>query len=130
MTEDTAPVSREQIYNFIRDEIDTIPHLEALLLTWRDQSRQWSVLEIAKELYVPEEVAHNVLQGLHRRGLLAAEGERYRYASRFIQRDRLIEALDATYRHELVPISRLIHSKGTGAIRDFADAFRFTKNKE
>lgn len=129
MTEDT-PVSREEIYTFVGEEIDTIPHLEALLLVWRNQPRRWTASEIARALYVPEESALNILEGLHRRGLLAVSEDQYRYASLSIKRDQLVEALDATYRRELIPISRLIHSKGTAAIRNFADAFRFTRNKE
>jgi len=129
MTED-IPVSREEIYTFVGEEFDTIPHLEALLLVWRNQPRRWTASEIARELYVPEDAAQTILEGLHRRGLLAMSEGQYRYASLSIKRDRLVEALEATYRRELIPISRLIHSKGTAAMRNFADAFRFTRNKE
>lgn len=129
MIEET-PVSREEIYDFIDREIDTIPHLEALLLIWKNSPRQWSADEIAKELYVSSELARNVLQNLQRRGLLSVENGLYRYASRSIKRDTLVQALDAIYRRELIPISKLIHSKGTAAMRDFAKAFRFTKNKD
>ncbi len=132
MTEET-PVGREEVYDFIREEIDTIPHLEALLLIWKSRSKQWTVEEIAKELYVSTGIAHNVLQGLNRRGLLVLRNgipEQYAYESISTRRDRLLEALDATYRRELIPISRLIHSKGTAAMQDFAQAFRFTKDRE
>ncbi|HWF67340.1 MAG TPA: hypothetical protein VN670_08545 [Acidobacteriaceae bacterium] len=129
MTEET-PVNREEIYDFIHREIDTIPHLEALLLIWKSSPRQWSAEEVAKELYVSEGTSQNVLQNLHRRGLLIADNGLYRYASTSIRRDSLVQALDATYRRELIPISKLIHAKGTAAMRDFAEAFRFTKGKE
>ena len=132
MTEET-PVGREEVYDFIREEIDAIPHLEALLLIWKSRPKQWTVEEIAKELYVSSGMAHNVLQGLNRRGLLVLRNgiiEQYTYESLSIRRDSLLEALDATYRRELIPISRLIHSKGTAAMQDFAQAFRFTKDRE
>jgi hypothetical protein len=40
----------------------------------------------------------------------------------------MLAALDRTYRRELVRISTMIHSKASRAVRDFARAFRFTKD--
>ncbi len=45
-------------------------------------------------------------------------------------RDRLLAAVDASYRRELVRISRLIHSKPSAAIRDFARAFRLKQDRD
>jgi hypothetical protein len=36
---------------------------------------------------------------------------------------------EAVYRRQIVRISTLIHSKPSSAVRDFARAFRFTKEK-
>lgn len=41
----------------------------------------------------------------------------------------MISQLEAIYRREIVRISTLIHAKPSAAIRDFARAFRFTKEK-
>jgi len=35
--------------------------------------------------------------------------------------------VDETYRREVVRVSTLIHSKPSSPVRDFARAFRFTK---
>ncbi len=125
--------SRKQVDDFIRDEIDTVPHLEALLLLWNSRPKQWAVEEMSNALYVESGMSRGILQGLARRGLLVAEPgttESYRYASVSSERDSLIEALDVTYRRDLIRISRTIHSKAGPAIREFAQAFRFTKDRE
>ena len=129
MNEETPYI--KEVDEFILEQIDTVPHLEALLLLWNSQPKQWSVEEMANALYVSSAMARNILQGLTRRGLLASgrsASEWYRYESG--KRDQLIEAVDATYRRDLIRISRMIHSKAAPGIRDFAEAFRFTKDRE
>ncbi len=117
---------------FILDQIDTIPHLEALLLVWRKLPKTWAVDEMAKELYVPEELASRVLKDLVQRDLLeetpSLSGQ-YQYKSRSLEHDKLVALVDATYRRELIRVSGLVHSKASSAVRDFARAFRFTKEK-
>jgi len=55
------------------------------------------------------------------------EEERYSFDPNFRQ-GSLMEELDRTYRRELVRISRMIHSKASPAVREFARAFKFTKD--
>jgi hypothetical protein len=132
MTE-SGPVER-QVFDFILDKIDSVPHLEALLLLWNSRPQRWSAEEVAKRLYVDTDVAQNLLDGLSRAGLivtLASGPERqYGYESKPSPSDTLIEAVDSAYRRQVVRISTLIHSKASSAVRDFARAFRFTKEKD
>ena len=60
----------------------------------------------------------------------ARGGDLFGYWGGAVQDDRLIEALDARYRRDLVRISRMIHAKASPGVRDFADAFRFAKDKD
>lgn len=123
----------KEVDQFILQEIDTVPHLEALLLLWNSRPKEWTVEEMASALYVSPSAAHSILQRLTRRGLLAAsrgDPESYRYASVSSKRDRLLEEIDATYRRDLIRISRMIHAAAAPAIRDFAEAFRFKKDGE
>lgn len=122
----------KEVDQFILQEIDTVPHLEALLLLWNSRPKEWTVEEMARALYVAPGTAHSILQRLTRRGLLAGgkSQEPYRYISVSTKRDRLIEAVEAAYRKDLVRISRMIHAASAPAIRDFADAFRFKKEEE
>ena len=57
--------------------------------------------------------------------------DQYYYRSNSDQQgtDALIDSVDKTYRREIVRVSTLIHSKGSSAVRDFARAFRFTKER-
>lgn len=45
---------------FILDEIDSVPHLEALLLLWNNRPKQWTSREIADALYVAPGLAQKI----------------------------------------------------------------------
>jgi predicted ArsR family transcriptional regulator len=123
---------RKAVDQFILNEIESVPHLEALLLLWNTRPKQWPVDEMAKALYVSPETAQRIMQELARRGLVATqtEPERYSYVPQSDDKDTLMSAVDEIYRRELVRISRMIHGKAPSAVREFARAFRFTKEKE
>ncbi|HKW18945.1 MAG TPA: hypothetical protein VJO35_15660 [Terriglobales bacterium] len=122
----------EEVEQFIHDQIDTVPHLEALLLIWRSRPKTWPVEEMSKALYVPVELAGDILRDLAQKRLVEEtldSSHEYRYLSS-PERDSLFEHLDASYRRDLIRITRMIHAKAPAAIREFARAFRFTKEKE
>lgn len=118
---------------FILEKIDSVPHLEALLLVWNQRPRAWSVDDIAKALYIHADIARRILDDLALRGLIAVvqnTPSQYFYETKSREGDQLMQAVDRTYRRELVRISTMIHAKASPALRDFARAFRFTKDKE
>ena len=117
---------------FLQDQIDTVPHLEALLLLWNSRPKAWSVEEMGSGLFVARESAKDILNDLLGRRLInpvPGAGETFRYETE-PDRDRLIAAVDSTYRQELIRISRMIHSKPPAAVREFARAFRVKKDRE
>ncbi len=126
--------TRLQVDQFILDEIDSVPHLEALLLVWSRRPKRWSTEEMARELYVQPERAAKILQDLANRSLISMSQEAnaafFFYQSKSSDRDELFEALDKIYRAEVVRVSTMIHAKASPAVRDFARAFRFTKERE
>ena len=127
-----TPVEVDQVLRFVLDEIDSVPELEALLLLWQTRPATWNVADVARRLYIVPDQAQAVLADLSRKGMLAVDPERedsYRYASRSAERDALMARTEAVYRRQIVRISTLIHSKPSSAVRDFARAFRFTKEK-
>ena len=129
---DPTPVEVDQVLRFIVDEIDSVPELEALLLLWQDRPAVWNVADVARRLYIVPDQAQAVLADLSRKGMLAADPEQpdfYRYESTSAERDQLMGRTEAVYRRQIVRISTLIHSKPSSAVRDFARAFRFTKEK-
>lgn len=126
--DDTVRVDR-----FIVDEIDSVPHLEALLLLWRSAPQQFSAAQIAEKLYIHGGQAAGIAEDLHRRGLIARDhngAAGFFYDMQNESRNGLMEAVDATYRRELIRISGIIHSKPSAGVRAFANAFRFRKDKD
>jgi len=119
-----------EVRQFLLDQIDSVPHLEALLLLWNSRPKLWQADEMAGRLYVDREVALRLLQDLARQQLIDSDTsspERYCYRDDPADRSRLIRMVDETYRREVVRVSTLIHSKPSSPLRDFARAFRFTK---
>jgi hypothetical protein len=130
---DEEPIGRTAAYEFVLEYVDSVPHLEALLLLWNTRPRMWLVSEVAQRLYVNGDIAKSILQDLARQQLIEGSPEdpqQYRYASTSDEQDRTLQWVDETYRREIVPLSSMIHSKASRAVRDFARAFRFTKEHE
>lgn len=124
---------RLEVDRFIIEQIDSVPHLEALLLLFNSQPKVWSTEEMANSLYVRDEAAAKILDGLLQRNLIARDSngpDVYLYSAENESRNRLLEAVDAVYRKEVVRVSSMIHSKGSAGVRDFARAFRIKKDKE
>lgn len=121
------------VEKFIDEEIESVPHLEALLLLWRSRPQPWTAQEMSAALYVSEAEAAGILQALGRRRLCRTpEGmvDCWIYDEAADKLNELIERVERAYRLELVRISRMIHAKGTPGIRGFAEAFRFKKDRE
>lgn len=130
---DPTPAEIDQVLRFVTEEIDSVPELEALLLIWQTRPVLWRTTDLAKRLYIVSEQAQTLLKELSRKGLITVvpgEAGAYRYEPGSEQRDLLMAWTEAVYRKEVVRISTLIHTKPSSAVRDFARAFRFTREKE
>lgn len=112
---------------FLLDEIESVPHLEALLLLWNSRPRLWSIEEMAGALYLPNETTAPIVRDLAQRHLLLLKEQQFTYNTAHPKTD-VIELLDRLYRREVVRISTLIHSKPSASVRAFARAFKFTKD--
>jgi hypothetical protein len=124
---------RLQVDRFILAEIDSVPHLEALLLLFNSRPKTWSIDEMGQSIYVRNEVASKILESLVQRNLIAVTAQApgvYFYSPDDDHRNQLLEDVDAVYRKEVVRISSMIHSKAPAGLRDFARAFRIKKDKE
>lgn len=130
---DPNPAEVDEVLRFVTHEIDSVPELEALLLVWQTRPAVWTSAGLAKRLYILSEQAQVLLSDLSRKGLLSVvsgESAAYRYDPGSDQRDLLMARTEAVYRKEIVRISTLIHAKPSSAVRDFARAFRLTREKE
>jgi hypothetical protein len=119
------------VVKFIDANIDSVPALEALLLMRESENTYWSPEDVAARVYIEHTRARMVLDGLHRRRLLIVDGDppRYRYSPEDQGLRDAVASVAATYRTHLVPITTLIHSNGTSAVRQFARAFDLKKDQ-
>lgn len=124
---ENRPRSRE-VDRFILEEIESVPHLEALLLLWRNRPRCWSVEDLARSLYLQTDATQVLLDDLERHGFILHEPSGWSWNEQSHQAG-LMADVDATYRRELVRISSMIHSKPSPAVRQFASAFRLKKDE-
>ena len=53
-----------EVYRFILEHIESVPHLEALTLLWNGRPQPWTVENLAQRLYVSEEMVESLLQDL------------------------------------------------------------------
>ena len=120
-------------YEFILDKVDTVPHLEALMLLWNSRPVGWTCAELASRLYIPLDKVSDLLRDLVRMQFISesfTDPPRYSYVSRASEQDELMRMVDTAYRQDLVRISTMIHAKASPAIREFARAFRFKKSDD
>jgi hypothetical protein len=115
-----------EVLRFIDQYIDTVPHLEALLLLWQDAGTQWSIEQLAARIYVSPGVAKGILEDLLRHGMVRASGTPALYGcdAEWDARRQLLRRVAETYSRHLRRVATLIHSKGPRSVRDFARAFR------
>lgn len=124
MTSAAIPLAVER---FLLDSIDTVPHLEALLLIFQSPAKVWAVEELAARIYVSDKQAAAILDDLARRSLVARVQQspaQYQFIDRSPEQTQLLEQVAQSYRTQLVQITRFIHSNASGSVRDFARAFR------
>ena len=125
MTDDPVPA---ELREFILRYIDSVAHLEALLLLRANPQTPWEVSTVAARLYTAEKQAAEVLVQLCNDGLLVCENGLYRYANQSAENVAMIDGLATAYAKQLIPITNLIHGKPR-RIRQFADAFKFRKDR-
>jgi hypothetical protein len=117
-----------EVLRFIERRIDSVPHLETLLLLWENPTRSWADADIAARVYISAEQARGVVTDLARNGLIAPEPtapERHVYNPAWDEW-QLMEKVATAYRQHLVHLAGLIHAKAASpAVRDFARAFQF-----
>jgi hypothetical protein len=121
----------DEVRRFVLTSIPTVPHLETLLLLWRDPREGWSVAEIAERLYVVPTVAGDLARDLCMADLLECEGDPPRYAARREppRLAHLVQGLNEAYAHHLREVTRLIHANHDRRAERFKQAFTWKKDR-
>ena len=120
-------------YEYIYENIDSVPHLEALVLLWNSRPVWWTCEELASRLYVGHDKVSQVLRDLVRKQLVAestSAPEKFSYLPKSEEQNDLLVSLDEAYRRDLVRISTMIHAKAASGVREFARAFQFKQEKK
>ncbi len=128
-----APNPGIDAYEFIYDNIDSVPHLEALILLWNSRPVWWTCEELASRLYVPLHQVSQLLRDLVRMQLIAesiTSPFKFSYLPKSEEQNELLVSLDNAYRKDLVRISTMIHSKTSSGVREFARAFQLKQEKK
>jgi hypothetical protein len=120
------------VLDFIHRRIDSVPHLETLLLLWENPSIAWTEEEISRRVYVSHDKAGLILQDLARNGFVVTVSDLsggFQYEKGWDEA-HIMDRVAASYRKHLVHMSNLIHSKAASeAVQEFARAFNFTQKE-
>jgi hypothetical protein len=118
----------DDLREFIQRHIDSIAQLEALLLLRGSPEIGWDAAKVAARVYTSEQETAALLARLSADGFLTFENGAYRYGCQRDGQQQLVDRLAHLYARELIPITNLVHAKPR-RIREFADAFKLTKEK-
>lgn len=121
----------EPVLRFIAKNIDSVPHLEALILLWENPKQVWTQDTIAERIYVSSNDAGAILKDLQQRKLIALQQDdvpQFQLDPAWDSSSTMVELVH-TYRRHLVRIATFIHSNSPSAVREFARAFDFKKDR-
>ena len=118
------------VLNFVIKRIGSVSELETLLIMSAEESRLWSVDDIAARIYVAKPSAAAVLHALQEQRLVAAEnaGTLFRFSPASEEERQTVLQTAIAYRFHLIPIATLIHKKASGPVQEFARAFSLKKD--
>ena len=123
----------QSLKTFIREKIQTVLRLEVLLLLHYQQSRSFTVAEVANELNLEKEAAKDQLTALEAVGVVVqsnADKPRYRYQPLNPSLRSMVEQLAVGYSKQRVPILSAILSKHSDRTRLFAEAFGIIRRSD
>lgn len=116
------------VRRFLLAVIESVPHLEALLLLRADPARSWDAHALAARLYVDEGAASRLLADLRNHQLTEQDtAGQWRFDADNPERAGTVDRLAEVYSRHVVEVAELIHSKSDRKAQRFADAFRWRK---
>ena len=119
-----------EVEQFVVNRIESVAHLEALLLMRRESEKMWTDLELAKRLYIDTGQAQSILSHLCVDGFIVAKSAKpvgYQYRPTSQELAKLVDLTADAYSKYLVPVTNLVHSNAKSRVQKFADAFRLKR---
>ena len=122
----------ESVKRFIREEIQTVPKLEVLLLLHREPSRPFTLKEVANELGFEIDAAEEQLAALEAIGLVEVNNDktRYKYHPVNATLGSIVDRLAVAYPKQRVPILSAILAEEPNKVRRFVEAFRIARTHD
>jgi hypothetical protein len=121
----------ENVKRFIKEQIQTVPKLEVLLLLHREQSRPFTLAEVANELNFEPDTAWEQLAALEAIGLIENfDKSSYRYHPANERLRSIVDRLAITYRKQRVPILSAILAEKPNKARRFVEAFKCARSND
>jgi len=117
----------DDVRDFILQHIDSVAHLEALLLLRGEPHEKWDVGTTARRLYMAEAEIAELLERLREDGLISGGDGSYRYDCASGQQRNVVDRLAAIYARHLISVTNVIHGKPR--MRRFVDAFKFRTSR-
>lgn len=97
---------------------------------WQNRTTAWDPETLAARIYVPPAVGRAILEDFARRGFVRPAAEppnAYTYDPSWDAERGVVPRVAELYRRQLVQVTKLIHSKGSTSVREFARAFQIKK---
>jgi hypothetical protein len=111
---------------FILTSIDSIPHLEAVLLLRANPNVDWDVKMVAQRLFICEKKALEIMDDLVKAGFVSLKKNAlYSFEPASDKLREMINDLSGVYYGNLIEITNLIHSKIGKQAQEFGNAFRW-----
>ena len=117
---------------FIKEKIQTVLRLEILLLLHHQQTRSFTVAEVANELGFEQEDVNGQLTALETIGVVVESNpeHKYRYHPLNEALRSMVDQLAVAYSKQRVPILSVILAEHPDRTRLFAEAFRIIRRND
>ena len=119
----------DEIRRFVLTSIPSVPFVEAMLLFRALQGQPVERAKVAERLYIPEKSGDALVEQLRAARIIApVDGDpgSFRYAPD-PELAKMLDQLAFHYVHDLIGVTKLIHSRTERMARQFAEAFKIRK---
>lgn len=117
-----------EVKSFLIQFIDSISHLEVLLMLYSTPEKKWDAQNVSKELRSNVTAATIQLENLQSKGLITVdESHQYSYHESSALHET-IKLLFNLYHAKPVAVVSCIYEKPTDKLKGFSDAFKIKKD--